>query len=62
MIGASIWTLHFLQPTPVAIQNTTKFTPFYILFGRNPHFPLEAEKMAESVSVERAMKTMTRLT
>ena len=26
------------------------------MFGRNPRFPLEAEKMAESVSVERAME------
>lgn len=26
------------------------------MFGRNPCFPLEAEKMAESVSVERAME------
>ena len=26
------------------------------MFGRNPCFPFEAEKMAESVSVERAME------
>ena len=26
------------------------------MFGRNPCFPLEAEKMVESVSVERAIK------
>ena len=54
MIGVNIWIQHSLQPTPVyTIQNTTKFTPFRIMFGRNPCFPLEAEKMAESVSVER---------
>ena len=33
-----------------------KCTPFHIMFGQNPCFPLEAEKMAESVPVERAME------
>lgn len=45
-----------LFATNTAIQNTTKFTPFRIMFGRNPCFPLEAEKMTESVSVETAME------
>ena len=45
-----------LFATNTSIQNTTKFTPFRIMFGRNPCFPLEAEKMAESVSVEKAME------
>ena len=45
-----------LFATNTSIQNTTKFTPFYIMFGRNPRFPLESEKMAVSVSVERAME------
>ena len=45
-----------LFATNMSIQNKTKFAPFYIMFGRNPRFPLEAEKMAESVSVERAME------
>ena len=38
-----------------SLQNTTKFTPFYMMFGRNPRFPLEAEKEAESSSIEKAM-------
>ena len=37
------------------LQSTKKFTPFYMMFGRNPHFPLEAEKEAESSSIEKAM-------
>ena len=45
-----------LFATNTAIQNTTKFTPFHIMFGQNPCFPLEAEKMAESVSVDMAME------
>ena len=36
-----------------SLQNTTKFTPFYMMFGRNLHFPLEAEKEAESSSIEK---------
>ena len=30
------------------------------MFGQNPCFPLEAEKMAESVSVERAMEDINK--
>ena len=38
-----------------SLQNTTKFTPFYMMFGRNLRFPLEAGKEAESSSIEKAM-------
>ena len=38
-----------------SLQNTTIFTPFYMMFGRNLRFPLEAEKEAESSSIEKAM-------
>ena len=37
-----------------SLQNTTKFTPFYMMFGRNLRFPLEAEKEAKSSSIEKA--------
>ena len=38
-----------------SLQNTTKFTPFYMMFGRNPRFPLKAEKEAETSSIQKAM-------
>ena len=38
-----------------SLQDITKFTPFYMMFGRNLHFPLKAEKEAESSSIEKAM-------
>lgn len=38
-----------------SLQNTIKFTPFYIMFGQNPCFSLEAEKEAKSGSIEKVM-------
>ena len=38
-----------------SLQDITKFTPFYMMFGRNLHFPIEVEKEAESSSIEKAM-------
>lgn len=34
-----------------SIQSATKFTPFRMMFGREPLFPLEAEKEGERVSL-----------
>ena len=42
--------------TNTSIQSTTKITPFQMMFGRDPRFPLEAEKESESTSVEDASK------
>lgn len=44
-----------LYATNTSVQNSTKYTPFRIMFGRNPRFPLEAEKVAESVSVDKVV-------
>ncbi len=38
--------------TNTSIQSTTKVTSFRMMFGREPYFPLEAEKAGERTSVE----------
>ena len=53
MIGVNTLIQQFAMNT--SLQNTTKFTLFYMMFGRNPCFTLEAEKEAESSSIEKAM-------
>ena len=37
-----------------SVQKSTKFTPFYLMYGREARFPLEAEKVAETDSLEEA--------
>ena len=54
MIGVNTLIQHCLLMN-TSLQDITKFTPFYMMFGRNLHFPLEAEKEAESSSIEKAM-------
>ena len=41
--------------TNTSIQKSTKFTPFHLMYGREARFPLEAEKVAETNSVEEAV-------
>lgn len=38
--------------TNTSIQSSTKYTPFQLMFGRSPRFPLEAEKEGENVSFQ----------
>ena len=39
-----------------SIQKSTKFTPFYLMYGREARFPLEAETTAEANSLEEAIE------
>ena len=41
--------------TNTSIQNSTKYTPFLLMYGREARFPLEAEKVAEIKSLEEAV-------
>lgn len=41
--------------TNTSIQKSTKFTPFCLMYGREVQFLLEAEKVAETISVEEAV-------
>ena len=41
--------------TNTSIQKSTKFTPFRLMYGREARFPLEAEKVAETNSLEEAV-------
>ena len=34
-----------------SVQETTKFTPFYLMYGREARFPIEAEKVSTSENV-----------
>ena len=42
-----------------SIQSTTKFTPFRMMFGREPVFPLEAEKKRKLVGLDDMADSLT---
>ena len=41
--------------TNTSIQNSTKYRPFHLMYGREARFPLQAEKVAETNSLEEAV-------
>lgn len=45
--------------TNTSIQNSTKVTPFRLMYGREARFPLEAEKVAETNSIEEAVNDIS---
>ena len=44
-----------------SIQGATKFTPFRIMFGREPLFPLQAEKLGENISLEDMVDSLSKV-
>lgn len=44
--------------TNTSVQSTTKYTPFRMMFGRDPRFPLEAEKEGESIRFEDTVESI----
>ena len=40
-----------------SIQLTTKYSPFRMMFGREPRFPLEAEKQGQRECFENVLNT-----
>ena len=47
-----------LFSTNTSVQSTTKVTPFRMMFGREPRFPLEAEKACELANEEDMLKIL----
>ena len=47
-----------LFATNTSVQSTTKVTPFHLMFGREPRFPLEAEKARQPVNEEDELKIL----
>ena len=44
--------------TNTSTQSTMKVTPFRMMFSREPHFPLEAEKEGEHASMEENFESL----
>ncbi len=44
-----------------SIQSATKFTPFRMMFGREPVFPLEAEKQRKCISLDDMADSLTKV-
>ena len=44
-----------------SIQSATKFTPFRMMFGREPVFPLEAEKQGKCIGLDDMADSLTKV-
>ncbi len=44
-----------------SIQSATKFTPFRMMFGREPVFPLEAEKQRKCIGLDDMADSLTKV-
>ena len=47
--------------TNTSVQGTTKYTPFRLMFGRNPRFPLEAEREEQSVQFKPTVNALEQM-